>query len=222
MISSSLRVAAIVPAKNEAPTIRAVIEVLCASPYVSEVIVVSDGSTDRTAEIAEAAGAEVIHSAQTHGKGGALREGVASTDAPILLFVDADLYGFSEDHVERLLLPVLSGSRSMNVGLRDRGPLAVFFMRHLPLIGGERAMRREVFERVPSEYANGYMVETALNYACAHARLPYGSVRLPGLSLRRKVDKVGWHKGLVQYVQMFWEVGFAMVVVRFAGLFGRF
>lgn len=222
MISSSLRVAAIVPAKNEAPTIRSVVDVLVASPYIHEVIVVSDGSEDATAEIAEEAGARVIRAEQSHGKGGALRLGVSETSAEILLFADADLYHFTEDHIERLLLPVLSGSRHMNMGLRDRGKIGVFFMRHLPLIGGERAMRREVFERVPSEYTNGFMIESALNFACQHMRVPYGSVLLPGLSLRRKIDKVGLRKGLVQYIGMFREVVAAIIIVRFAALFRRF
>lgn len=216
------RVSAIVPAYNEERTIANVVRVLVASPTIDEVIVVSDGSSDATAQIAQAEGATVYQLPRKSGKGQALLHGVAHTDADVLVFFDADLKGLTEDHIERLVLPVKNGSKSMNAGIRDRGSFISKLTMHLPLIGGERAMGRTVFEGVPPQFMRGFMVESALNYYCRSRGLTYGSVFLPGLDIRRKYEKVGMRRAVVQYGKMFFEVAKAMLNVRIARLFRRF
>jgi len=218
----STKVAAIVPAYNEEATIGPIIKTLASSETLDEVIVVSDGSTDRTKEIAEAAGATVYQLPRVSGKGAAMLHGVASTDAGVLVFIDADLIGLTHDHIDRLVLPVMSGTKSMNIGIRDRGKILSFLSSHLPLIGGERAMSRQVIEGVPPEYLQGFMVESSLNYYCRSRGLSYGSVHLPGLSIRRKMQKVGIRLGMVQYVKMLAQIIKAMLIVRLARLFKRF
>ncbi len=69
-------VTAILPAYNEEVAIGSV--VLRTRKYADRVIVVDDGSSDRTGEVAEMAGAEVIRHPQNRGKGSALKTGFAS------------------------------------------------------------------------------------------------------------------------------------------------
>jgi polyisoprenyl-phosphate glycosyltransferase len=217
----SARVAAIVPAFNEEQTVGAVVVALRSSPKLAEVIVVSDGSTDRTADVARAAGAKVVERPTNGGKGAAVLAGVAATDANVIALFDADLIGLTRDHVDRLLEPVLSGARMMNAGLRDRGWLTPITAR-LPLISGERVVRRSVIEAIPPRFLAGYGLESALNYRCRSRRMAYGAVPLRGLTIRRKVEKVGFAKGLVQYARMSFAVARAMLAVRLARLFGAF
>lgn len=221
--STALRVSAIVPAYNEELTIGNVVRALVASNAFDEIIVVSDGSTDRTAEEARRAGATRVDSLHIlGGKGEALLHGLTHTDADVVLFADADLKGFTVEHVRALLDPVLRNERVMNVGLRDRGALAMRLQAHLPLISGERALKRSVIENIPPQLLRGFMMETALNYYCRSRRLPYGSVPLRGLSIRRKYEKVGWARGVVQYGKMVRQVVGAMAAVRLARIRGRF
>ena len=215
-------VAAIIPAYNEEETIAGVVRPLVDSKLVSEVIVISDGSTDQTEEVARSEGAKVYRLEKNAGKGAAMLHALKWTKAPVLAFFDADLFGLNQDHIERILLPVVSGSRMMNVGIRDRGRFAMSVSHHLPLIGGERAMAREVIENVSPEFLQGFMVESALNYACRSRGFAYGSVILPGLSIRRKCQKVGIPRGVIQYAKMWTQVVKAMIVVRLANKFGRF
>ena len=72
-----LRIAAIVPAYNEEATLTEVLAVLKATPVIAEILVVSDGSTDRTVEIARALGLRTIHLRENQGKGRAMAIGVA-------------------------------------------------------------------------------------------------------------------------------------------------
>jgi len=217
------KVAAIVPAYNEEKTIGPIIKILKTSPLIDEVIVISDGSNDDTIRICNEIGPEICHQLPIRsGKGKAMQHGVAHTDAPIIVFFDADLYGLNEKHIEKIVEPVLKGEKVMNVALRDRGPFLMKLSAHLPLIGGERAMNRHIFEDVPEEYKQGFMVEQALNYYCRSRGYKYGSVPCPGLTIRRKMQKVGFAKGLLQYIKMFYQVFKAMVIVRWAKLIGKF
>lgn len=215
-------VVAIIPAYNEQETIADVVVPLVASELIDTVFVISDGSTDETAARAKAAGAWVHQLPRKGGKGEAMQHAVAHTDADIIAFFDADLLGLTSDHIERLLLPVVNGARQMNVGIRDRGSFWTWLSHHLPLISGERALRRRVFEGVPPEYLHGFMVETSLNYYCRVHGLSYGAVELPHLTIRRKYQKVSWPRAVVQYVRMFGEVAQAMLAVRLARFFRRF
>lgn len=208
---------AIVAAHNEEPTIGAVVRTLVASRRFRDVIVVSDGSTDKTAQEARNAGAShVIEIPHQGGKGAALIRGVSSTDARFLFFCDADLRGFEARHVDAILMPVVDGRRAMNVGLRDRGRFFLALMQHLPLIGGERALRREIFDAVPDRLMQGFMVESALNYACRREHLRYGSVPLEGLTIRRKMEKVGVLLGLLGYLHMTYQIIRSIILVRVA------
>lgn len=215
-------VIAIIPAFNEEQTIRDVVRPLVASEYIDDVFVVSDGSTDQTVLIAQEEGARVHQLSRKGGKGGAMMYAVSHSQSDILVFFDADLIGLNQEHIERLVLPVISGARAMNIGIRDRGPFFTKLSHHLPLISGERAMLRQVFEGVPVEFLHGFMVETSLNYFCRLHGLSYGTVDLSHLTIRRKYEKVSLPRAVVQYINMLWEVAKAMLAVRLAKLFGRF
>ena len=215
-------VAAIIPAHNEEKTIEGVVRPLVNSPFIHEVIVVSDGSTDQTSSLARHAGAKVYDLEPCHGKGGAMLFGVQKTKANVLAFFDGDLLGLNEENVQSLITPVLSGKRSMNVGIRDRGLLATWMSHHLPLVSGERAMRRDIFESIPVKYLQGFMIENAVNYYCRSRKKTYGAVTLDGVSIRTKYEKVGFMRGMLQYVRMWLEVAQSMILVRLSRIKGEF
>lgn len=218
----SLKIAAIVPAFNEEFTVGGVVSSLAASGIFREVIVVSDGSSDKTAEMAKAAGARVYELPQNRGKGQAMQYGVAHTDAQILFFADADLYGFSKKHMEAVLAPVLSGQCAMSVGLRDRGAFWTKVSEFMPLIGGERALLRGIFEHIPEEYLRGFMVEIAMNAHCSRHKLKVCKAPMPGVTIRRKMQKVGFWRGMLGYIKMFWQIGKAAILVRIGYLRKKF
>ena len=68
-------VAAIVPAYNEADTIGDILQVLLRCPDIDELIVVNDGSSDDTADIAASLGVRVVNLYPNRGKGGAMKAG---------------------------------------------------------------------------------------------------------------------------------------------------
>lgn len=209
-----MKIAAIIPAHNEARTICNIIYTLRRSRMVSEVIVVSDGSTDGTARVVRRCGAEVIALSKSHGKGEALGVGVAATNADILLFLDGDLIGLRQSHLAAMLEPVRKGAAAMSIGIQDRGEVRFEIVKRLPLVSGQRALRREVFERVPRELREGYQIEEAMNYLCKVNEEEVKVVHLDGVSQLQKVKKQGLLRGVWGYVKMTVQVARVMVMLR--------
>ncbi|MFA4876120.1 MAG: glycosyltransferase family 2 protein [Methanoregula sp.] len=109
---------AVIPAYNEQIALGSV--VLLVKQYVDRVIVVDDGSNDRTAEIATAAGAEVIRLDHNMGKAYALLVGLKRArdlDCRAAVMLDADGQHYSRD-IPRLAAPALSGEADLVIGSR--------------------------------------------------------------------------------------------------------
>jgi len=158
------RIAAVIPALDEAQSIARVVEGLRAQPLLAsgEIIVVDNGSTDGTAEIARGAGARVV-SEERRGYGYACLAGVlAAREAEVIVLLDGDAADDPDD-LPRVLEPLLAGEADLVVGSRALGRrargsmtwqqifgnrLATFLMRSLygvrvSDVGPFRAIRRE-------------------------------------------------------------------------------
>lgn len=114
------RVSVVIPARDEEMTVGGIVTTIRhdlmggAIPLVDELLVMDSDSTDRTADVARAAGADVR---ATHevlpdiptvaGKGEAMWRGVAATTGDIIVFLDADLRSFTPTYVVGLLGPLL-------------------------------------------------------------------------------------------------------------------
>jgi glycosyltransferase involved in cell wall biosynthesis len=184
-------VTAVIPAWNEATTVGAVVYAALDASLVDDVVVVDNASSDGTATVAAAHGARVVYE-PVPGKGEALRAGVAAAASDVVVFLDADLVGLRARHVDRLVRPVLAGDAAMTCGLFDRGPLAnPVFLRSLPVLTGQRALSRWLFDQLDDDDLRGYRVEAALNSLVAQRGLVRRDSIVPGLWHRTKQEKFG-------------------------------
>ena len=204
------RVGVVIPAYNEAATVGEVVRVASQAWLVDEVVVVDDGSRDRTAEVAAAHGARVV--AVGHGgKGHSLLAGARATDAEVLVLLDADLTGLRPDHVDALARVVVNEEAAMALGLFDRGPrLNWLFLRLLPRLTGERALRRELLLSLDPADARGFRVEAALNSSAASRGSAVRAFVCDGMFHRRKEEKersalVGFARKLAMLTVAAWE-----------------
>jgi len=199
---------AVVPARDEAPTVAAVVAALAACRYVREVIVVDDGSADATAEVAAAAGAKVVERRGARGAGSkalAMQVGVAASDADAVLFADADLLGATSAHFDDICRPYLEGRATMSLGLFDYGRWNALVLRFPPTTG-QRLVPRWVFEAVPPAKRDGYLIEIMINEVVTEARLPVVARTMAGVTHRTKRDKFGPREGRRRTWRMFWEL----------------
>jgi glycosyltransferase involved in cell wall biosynthesis len=118
-----MRKAAVVPAFNEASSIESVVHEIRAADPGTEVVVVDDGSTDGTAELARRAGATVLSLPYNLGIGAAVQTGLQYAhehDFDLAVQIDGDGQHDSAE-LERLLAPVLDGRADIAVGTRFAG-----------------------------------------------------------------------------------------------------
>ncbi|MAF27268.1 MAG: glycosyltransferase family 2 protein [Gemmatimonadota bacterium] len=118
-MSDAARVSVIIPALNEEASLPSVLADIPGA-YVREILVVDNGSTDRTAAVALEGGARVIREPRG-GYGSACLAGIAALESPdVVVFLDAD----HSDHAEELPWvagPVLRGEADLVIGSRMTG-----------------------------------------------------------------------------------------------------
>lgn len=116
-----MKIIAVIPAYNEDQKVGEVVKAL--SSYVNEIIVIDDGSTDETANVARAAGAVVYRLAINRGQGAALRAGFKKAlerAADIVITFDADGQ-FDPADVPKLVAPIIKMEADAVLGSRMIG-----------------------------------------------------------------------------------------------------
>lgn len=206
-----MKVAAVIPAFNEEVTIAEVVRTLRQVALVTQVIVVSDGSDDRTAMEARSAGAHVIEHVGNKGKAAAMKSGYEATEADVILFLDADLIGLTPAHVRALVLPVLREEAEMTVGLFDEGRITTDLAQLVaPYLSGQRAVRREVvaemFMQEPDADVSRFGIEVALTRHTNTFGYRVVEVPLEEMSHRMKEEKLGLVKGMAARLKMYYEI----------------
>ncbi len=193
-------VSVVLPALNEEATVGEIVAIIRHDlmqqvPLVDEIVVVDSGSTDRTSEVAAAAGARVVHRDDilpripaVPGKGEVLWRSLLVTSGDIVAFVDADLKEFSSDFVTGIVGPLLTDpgvdlvkamyDRPLGGAAGQGGRVTEMMARpllnmHWPQLagfvqplGGEYAARRSLLEQLP--FPVGYGIELGMLVDALH------------------------------------------------------
>ena len=158
------KVSVIIPAYNEEDTVAKVVEVVRNVSFVDEIIVVNDGSSDKTEEEAINAGAIVINHETNKGKGEALYTGYKQAECDVIAFIDADIYNLTSKKVESMIMPILLGDAEITKTKFSRvsgrvteltaKPLLNFFFPEISFeqpLSGQFAARKEILKKINFE-----------------------------------------------------------------------
>ena len=172
----NLTVTVIIPAYNEEKTVSHVVKVVKSLNYISEVIVVDDGSTDQTAKVAMDAGASVINHLKNRGKGAAIKTGFKNSKGDIVVFLDADLQNLTKNQVDNIIKPIMSGEADISKTKfkREAGrvteltakPLLNFFFPEIKFdqpLSGQFAAKRSFLNKIKLEDDYGVDVGIVLD-----------------------------------------------------------
>jgi glycosyltransferase involved in cell wall biosynthesis len=219
--------AIVIPAYNEATRIQRMLPAVLQADGISRIVVVDDGSTDGTSQVAclQAAGDprfELIRFDVNRGKAFAMAAGAEQAGAPIIIFLDADLIGLQPGHIRALLRPVQAGAAEMAVGVFRHGRwMTDMAHRCLPILSGQRCLRWSCFTDLEglSGFRSG--VEAAFNLHALLRGLRVRHVFWSGVTHTMKPEKSGYARGGLLYLRMNREIAHAALHTLTAELRAR-
>lgn len=202
-----MKICAIIPAYNEEKTIGQIIDTIKNVDCIDEIVVVSDGSEDETAQIAKCRKANVIELTENQGKGGAIKKGLEVTECDVVLFLDADLIGLNENHIMKLLEPVVKNECDMSIGLFSKGRASTDLAQIItPQLSGQRAVKKNIVDSIEKMELTGYGLEVALTKYAKKNNLVVKEIKLDNMTHVTKEEKYGFAMGFGKRMKMYWQI----------------
>jgi len=177
-------VSVIIPTLNEEKRIKDIVEFCFQSPLVREVIVIDDGSIDRTVEEAKSGGAHVFYSSML-GKGTSMLDGLWKAKSENVIFLDGDIYNFSTELISKMAQPLIENRCDFVKGKFHRTAGRVTALTAKPLLkaffpelaevdqplGGIISAKKELLKNIKFENDYGVDIGILIDVAQLGARI---------------------------------------------------
>ncbi|MGJ8686826.1 MAG: glycosyltransferase family 2 protein, partial [Spongiibacteraceae bacterium] len=221
MALQTSNISIVLPAKNESACVSKIVSSVKALFPTAQVIVVDDGSSDNTGQLAREAGAEVISHPYSKGNGAAIKAGAREATGDVIVFMDAD--GQHDPRDIPALIAKIEAGYDLVVGARQKGSqanlgrgfangfynkLATYMTGHKvkDLTSGFRAVRADKFREFLYLLPNGFSYPTTSTMAFFRAGysvtyLPIHAAKRVGKSHLRPI------KDGVRFLLIIFKVG---------------
>jgi len=211
------KVSIVICSFNEEKTIENVVRKCCEYNPESEVIVVDDGSEDKTREILKNLSREIpfinISLPENKGKSYAMVEGVENAKNEVILFFDADVSNIKEDHFTHLLNPIIveEAEADMVLGMPSETQID-YRINPFKSLTGERALLKKDIEPILEDIRDiRFGVETYINlYFQAHGKKVKYTL-LEGLLHPTKFNKTSKTKATKEFISEGHEIAVTLL-----------
>ncbi len=199
-----LKSTAIICAYNEQYRIANILKDVCETHFFNEVIVINDGSKDKTGELIKEfkkTGDIIdVQLPKNKGKGFAMAKGAELASNEYLVFIDADLSNFTAEHANKLLRPVLNGKADMVLG-QPSETLIHPDINPFKSLSGQRALKKiDILPILKKMETAGYGVETLINMHFKANKKVVEYVYLKNLVHPTKFQKTKPHKAIIEFI----------------------
>jgi len=157
------KIVAVVPAFNEEKYIESTINNIKKIDIIDEIVVVDDGSTDKTSKIVQNMGIKLIRLEENRGKGYAIKKAISQIDFEYLVLIDGDL-GKTSDEVYKLINPVINDESDVTIArfkkpkrkggfglVKGLAKYGVYFFTGKKIdstLSGQRVYKKEVIDKI--------------------------------------------------------------------------
>lgn len=205
--TGSKKISVVIAAYNEEPRIDEVLKIVEKHPLLHEVIVVDDGSQDKTAQVVEKYKVKLIKNPKNMGKTLSVKNGISRAQGDLIMLIDADLKGLTAKAIEDLARPVLDGRVDWTLSLR-KNSTSIMKLLKIDWISGERVVPKKALQDslIWSRPEIGYSLETLMNKSLLAKNLKFCSVYLPNLIITKKAEKIGRREGWKNEFKMLKQV----------------
>lgn len=214
------KLSVIIAAYNEEPRIAKVLKIVEHHPLIDEVIVVNDGSVDRTTEVVRRFDVTLVENEHNLGKTLSIKKGIKLARNENILLIDADLNGLTDEAITDLAKPVLDGKVDWTLSLRGNS-FGIMKLMQMDWVSGERVIPKKLLEDplIWSRSEISYGLETLMNKSLLDRNKTFCSVYLPDLVIANKADKIGFWKGWFGEFKMVYQISRVMPLHKVIGQF---
>ena len=214
------KISVIIAAYNEEPRIGEVLKAVERHPLIDEVIVINDGSADKTAEVVKKYHVTLVENEKNIGKTLSVKRGVNLAKNDLIMLLDADLVGIDEKSLTALAKPVLDGDVDWSLSIRKN---SIWHMKLLQMdwISGERVLPKQLLADplIWSRPEVGFGLETLMNKSLLDRRKKFRAVYLPDVEIINKSKKIGFYRGWLSELKMVRQIGkvmpFHMIIFQY-------
>lgn len=211
------KISCIVPAYNEGPRIKNVLNILENHPLLSEVIVINDGSKDNTLqEISKFKRIKIITYEKNRGKSYALMRGLLAAKNNRILLVDSDLLYLSKEDISKLIKPITENIADVSISLR-KNSLPIYKFAGIDFISGERVFKKGLLGDLKKiSRLHGFGFESYMNDRIISQKQRIAVVNWKNVVSPRKSVKFGFFPGLIGDLKM------TLQIIKTVGFIGMF
>jgi len=228
-IKNQLKVSAILPFYNEQKTLAIVLTAFAKTKEVDQIILVNDGSRDRSAKIArnflkevKDAPFELINLTINHGKAAAVAKGLDRAKHELILLYDADMKEVDAARIDQLILDFKKSDDDLLIAPPADKP-AVFNNRLLDLTSGERIFYKSAilpYRRFLDDRL-GYGLEVMINYIHRHKQVRISKEYGPRGHLYKSKDHLNFWGQLGSFAKEGVQILGALVLVLWLDKFRK-
>jgi len=197
----------VIPVYNEAATIRQIVTTLLTGKEKFSIIVIDDGSTDKTAETLRDLPIVLLKHQFNLGKDRAVLTGAKAVLTDKVLLLDGDLVGLNSEHINKIIS--FGDNFRMVLGIlkpRYWWHWLFFLNRYFISRTGIRLVSRDDILSLPSEKLGQFRLESVLASLSYQNNWPVKKVILSGIRHYSKEKKYGWKFGLIRRYQMLRDI----------------